>query len=160
MAGRIVGAEAYLRDDPPATPRVGGRRNAPMFRPAGFANLATYGMHFCFNAVTQPEGIAEAVLIRAVEPVAGLDAMRARRAGARPRRIRDEELAAGPARICQAFAIGREENRLDLVESRLSIREASSGPLEIVARPRVGIREGTEYLWRFCVAGSPFLSRP
>ncbi|MFA5889417.1 MAG: DNA-3-methyladenine glycosylase [Actinomycetota bacterium] len=161
--GRVVGvvieAEAYSQEDP-ASHAFRGRtpRNAPMFEAPGRAYVYfTYGMHYCFNAVTDPEGRAGAVLLRAVEPIEGIDLMRARRAG-----VRDRDLARGPARLTQAFAIGREQNRADLIASPLFMcpgERLSNRAVE--ATPRIGLgrlQDGRP--WRFAVRGSPWVSGP
>jgi DNA-3-methyladenine glycosylase len=157
--GLIVEAEAYAQDDPGShSARGRTERNAPMFESPGFAYVYfTYGMHFCLNAVTDRDGVASAVLIRAVEPVEGIEVMRARRGA-----VRDRDLARGPGRLTQAFGIGREQNRADLTRMPLTICAGERLPHEaIVETPRIGLgtlQEGRR--WRFVVAGSPWVSGP
>jgi DNA-3-methyladenine glycosylase len=156
LTGRIVEAEAYLRDDPACHASRGmTRRNAAMFGEPGHAYVYfTYGMHFCFNAVTAPEGVGEAVLIRAVEPLEGIDVMRANRG---TEIVTD--LASGPARLCQAFGLGREHNGIDLTDGELVIADDVWRAGEIVAAARIGIRLAADEPWRFYVAGNPHVSR-
>jgi DNA-3-methyladenine glycosylase len=159
VAGAIVEAEAYSQVDP-GSHAFRGRteRNAPMFEAPGHAYVYfTYGMHFCLNAVTDADGRAGAVLIRAVEPLGGIDQMRARRG----RGIRDRDLARGPGRLTQAFGIGREQNRADLTRAPLFISAGERLPHRAVeATPRVGlgaVQDGRR--WRFAVRGSAWVSR-
>jgi DNA-3-methyladenine glycosylase len=158
-AGRIVEVEAY-RDDDPASHSFRGRtaRNAVMFGPPGHLYVYfTYGMHFCANVVTGREGEGSAVLLRAVAPVAGVELMRTRRPGAR----RDIDLANGPAKLCQAFAVDRAQDGVDLVGTG-PLRIVSDGctpPSEPGTSSRVGIRVGVDRPWRFFVAGDPHVSR-
>ena len=160
-AGRITETEAYSQDDP-ASHSFRGRsaRTAVMFGPPGFAYVYfTYGMHYCFNAVVGEEGRGEAVLIRAVEPLVGLDEMRARRGQPdAPAAL----LCAGPARLCSAFGIGPELNREDLCtgETLWLCSGDIPDPARIVASPRIGITRAMDLLWRFTIRGDAFTSRP
>jgi DNA-3-methyladenine glycosylase len=129
-----------------------------MFSPGGHLYVYfTYGMHFCANVVTEQEGRGCAVLLRAVEPLAGLDLM-ARRRGVSASRATN--LCSGPARLCQAFGIGRQENGIDLCRGSIWIARGLPQPSGRALRtPRIGIREGKEKLWRFVLPDSPWSSR-
>ena len=158
LAARIVETEAYEPHDP-ASHAFRGRtdRNAVMFGPPGHLYVYfTYGMHHCMNAVTGPVGEGMAVLLRAAEPIDGVDVMRARRG-----RWSVRELCSGPAKLCQAFRVDRSFDGVDLVQGPdLWIAEGTPvPPSRVVAGPRVGIRVGTGYAWRFSVADDPFVSR-
>jgi DNA-3-methyladenine glycosylase len=159
-AGRIVETEAYLGPHDPACHAFGSRRTArtePLFGPPGTAYIYfTYGMHWCLNAVTRREGYPAAVLIRALEPVAGLDTMRRRR-GHTP----DRTLCAGPARLCMALGITGRLNGTPLERGPLRILRMAvprRAP-RIVRTPRVGITQATEWPLRYLLADSPWLSR-
>ena len=126
-----------------------------MFGPPGHAYVyRSYGIHWCLNLVCEEEGSAAAVLIRALEPTHGLDAMRERR-GLDDTRL----LCAGPGRLCQALGVTREHDGLPLDRPPFELR-ARSGSLEIVAGTRIGITAAADRPWRYAVAGSRFLSRP
>jgi DNA-3-methyladenine glycosylase len=159
LAGRIVETEAYLSTDDQASHAYGGRtvRNATMFGPPGRAYVyLSYGLHHCVNVVTEREGIASAVLLRAVEPLVGMDIMQTRRGIEAPTR-----LACGPGNLCHALAIDRQLDTWDLtLGQRLwCARPTSSLQVDVAVTPRVGISVGRELPLRFYVAASPFVSR-
>jgi DNA-3-methyladenine glycosylase len=155
--GTIVETESYERDDPACHAYVGlTARTEVIFGPPGRAYVyLSYGIHSLLNAVCEPEGEAAAVLIRALEPTAGLEAMRARR-GAKP----DLELCSGPGKLTEALGIGLGENGADLARDPFLLLPPAGAPPQIVSGPRIGITKATERPWRFCLAGSPFVSRP
>jgi DNA-3-methyladenine glycosylase len=155
VGGRIVEVEAYDRDDP-ASHGYAGRteRNASMFGPPGRAYVyRSYGIHWCLNLVCEGEGVASAVLVRALEPAHGLDAMRARRGLEDPRL-----LCSGPGRLCQALGVTREHDGLPLDRPPFELR-AREQYVETVAGPRVGITRAATLPWRYVEADSRFLSR-
>jgi len=158
-AGVIVETEAYGGADDPAshasTRRGRTQRNRVMFGPAGRAYVyRSYGMHWCMNVVTGPEGIAQAVLIRGVDPIEGEDAMERRRSGASP-------LTAGPGRLCAALAISDELYGHDLREPPLQLLRGWAVPDELVgASKRVGVARAQDWPHRFFVRGSVGVSRP
>ena len=154
QSGRIVETEAYLRNDPASHSFRGPTaRTAAMFGPAGHAYVyLVYGMHWCFNVVGGGGGAGEAVLVRALEPLEGLERMRVRR------EVRDErELCRGPGRLTQALAITGAQDGVDLRQGVLRI-EPGAAPGRIVSGPRVGIRVATRRALRFRVADSPWVS--
>jgi DNA-3-methyladenine glycosylase len=156
IGGRIVEAEAYDHEDP-ASHGYRGRteRNAAMFGPPGHAYVyRSYGMHWCLNFVCEEEGVANAVLIRALEPTYGLDEMRRRRGVDDPRL-----LCSGPGKLCQALGVTREHNALRLDRPPFELRQREGG-VGVVAGPRIGITRAAELPWRYAEAGSRFLSRP
>jgi DNA-3-methyladenine glycosylase len=187
-AGRIVEVEAYVGQTDLASHARFGRtpRNAVMFGPPGIAYVyLVYGMHDCLNIVTEPPGTAAAVLVRAVEPLEGIDAMRearARRLGRRRRvdeealardrdrvaRLPAERLASGPGLVCAAFDIDRSMTGLDLCDPssplRLEPRPSQDPEPTILAGPRVGVAYAGDGWanrpWRLAVAHSPSISRP
>jgi len=154
-AGKIVETEAYLQGDPAChAARRMTPRNSVMFGPPGYAYVYfTYGMHYCFNAVTNSEGVGEAVLIRALEPTEGIALMQQRRG-----RKNMRELCSGPAKLTQAMGIGIEHNRLDLTGVRLYICQGEPGA-PIVIATRIGIKEGTDLPLRFYLQDCRYVSR-
>lgn len=164
-AGRIVEAEAYGGELDAASHAYRGetRRNATMFGPPGHLYVYfTYGMHHCANVVCGEAGVARAVLIRALAPVSGLDAMRSRRGGG----LADTELCSGPAKLCQALGIDAADDGADLVTGEAGLALVDDGtpaPTGVFCGRRVGLsaRVGAAvlYPWRFAVPGDPNLSR-
>ena len=160
IAGLIVEVEAYRGEDDPASHAFRGptRRNAVMFGAPGHAYVYfTYGIHHCLNLVTGPPGVASAVLVRALEPILGLEEMAASR-GVSAR----ERLARGPGCVAQALGLDRRHDGLDLTRGPLwvSDRAPRRGGRRIVASPRIGIRVATERPWRFFLRGNPCVSGP
>lgn len=159
-AGRIVETEAYLGPHDPASHAFGHRRTARtevMYGRPGTAYVYfTYGMHWCLNAVTERLGFPAAVLIRALEPLEGVPLMRRRRG-----RVRDADLCAGPARLCQALGItGRENGRLlTNGRGRLRIVRDRRRGAPVAVTGRVGITDAADWPLRFVIAGSEWLSR-
>ena len=156
--GTIVETESYERDDPACHAYVGlTDRTATLFGPPGRAYVyLSYGIHSLLNAVAEPEGEAAAVLIRALEPTAGLPEMRARR-GKRP----DADLCSGPGKLTEALGIGLDANDADLAAEPFVLLPREAGwNGRIVTGPRVGITKAVERPWRFCAAGNPNVSRP
>ncbi len=177
VAGRISETEAYTQDDPSSHSYSGKRtRNTPMFGPPGYAYIYfTYGAHHCLNAVTGAEGVGEAVLIRALEPLIGVELLRERRGltgGAvaydpapeaeRARLRQGQALCGGPGKLCQAFGLDRTLNGLDLTLSAvlwIAPPQFNAPAGEILSTPRIGISRAQDYLWRFTRRGDPYTSR-
>jgi DNA-3-methyladenine glycosylase len=158
VGGVIVEVERYQQDDPASHSFRGPSGRAEvMFGPPGRLYVyRSYGLHWCVNLVCEPEGRGAAVLLRALEPTHGLDAMRARRGG-----LADRLLCAGPGRLCAALAIdGRLDGALAAGPGAAVRVGARTGPAEVASGPRVGLTKAAERLWRFGLAGSPYLSRP
>ena len=156
IGGRIVEAEAYDHEDP-ASHGYRGRteRNAAMFGPPGHAYVyRSYGIHWCLNFVCEEEGVANAVLIRALEPTYGFDEMRRRRGVDDP-----GLLCSGPGKLCQALGVTREHNALRLDRPPFELRPLERA-VDVVAGPRIGITRAAELPWRYAEGGSRFLSRP
>jgi DNA-3-methyladenine glycosylase len=163
LSGRIVEVEAYVGEADQACHARCGRtdRNASMYGPPGHAYVYfVYGMHYCLNIVTEREGFPAAVLIRALEPLEGIDVMREKRSG-RP----DVQLTSGPARLCQALGIDRDFDGLDLCapDSPLFFEQGGNVPEDrVVTGPRVGVRGDETALtvpWRFYVRDNRYVSR-
>jgi DNA-3-methyladenine glycosylase len=155
VGGTIVEVEAYDYEDPAAHGFRGKtQRNASMFGPPGHAYVyRSYGIHWCLNFVCEAEGVASAVLIRALEPTRGLEEMRARR-GLDEARL----LSAGPGRLCQALGITREHDGLALDQPPFALLERNGEP-GIVTGRRIGITQAADRPWRYALAGSRYLSR-
>jgi DNA-3-methyladenine glycosylase len=155
VGGPIVEVEAYDHEDPASHGFRGQTaRNRSMFGPPGRAYVyRSYGIHWCLNLVCEEEGVAAAVLLRALEPAQGLGEMRARR-GLDELRL----LCSGPGRLCQALGVGGDHDGLALDSPPFELRARNADP-EIVSGPRIGITRAAELPWRYGLAGSPYLSR-
>ncbi len=161
LAGRIVEVEAYLGDEDAASHAFRGPtpRNRSMFGPPGHAYVyLIYGVHHCLNIVTGPEGDGQAVLIRALEPLMGVDVMRRNRG-----REAERDLTSGPGKLCQALGVDRRLDGHDLCLGRELWLEDAPRPAEpICAGPRVGVRGDDAALtrpWRYFLKDNPFVSR-
>lgn len=163
-AGRIVEVEAYCGTDDPGSHAYRGEtpRTRTMFGPPGGLYVYfSYGMHWCANAVCRPEGVAGAVLLRALAPVTGHERMRARRG---PAVRHDRDLCSGPAKLCQALGVDRGFDGTDLTAtgSVVTIVDDGASPISrssVVNTARVGLTAGAEHPWRWLVAGDPNVSR-
>jgi DNA-3-methyladenine glycosylase len=146
VSGIVIEAEAYIGEDDPACHAAPGPtpRNAPLYGPPGRAYVyLNYGMHYLVNAVTEAEGSPAAVLIRALVPLEGLDLMRRRRSG-----VRDERLCAGPGNLTKALGIDLRHNLGDLATGSVRLEDQGFVVRNVTYSPRVGIRVGTDRLWR------------
>ena len=157
--GRIVEVEAYTQDDPASHSFRGpSARNKVMFGPPGFLYVYfVYGSHFCANVVTGEEGAGEAVLLRALAPIANIDEMKMRR----PAVTRNVDLMNGPGKLTRALGIGRDNNGTDLCSPASRIRLADDGtpaPMFPDQSARIGITVGIDRRWRFYMAGNPHIS--
>ena len=158
IRGKIVETEAYLGASDPASHAYRGvtKRNRVMFGLPGVSYVySTYGFHYCFNVVTESDGTAGAVLIRAVEPLSGIEIMKQRR---KVKRLHD--LTSGPGKLTQAYGITTEHSGCDLTKEGFCIEESpDSEVVTIGVSPRIGIREARQSLFRFYLEGNPFVSK-
>jgi DNA-3-methyladenine glycosylase len=163
LSGRIVETEAYHEDEEAChafgfQDRKKTARVAHFFGPAGVTYVyLNYGIHNLFNVITGPGETGSAVLIRAIEPVDGLETMRRNRGN-----VKDRDLCNGPGKLTQALGIDLTHNRIDLSKAQASIAFQSCDNWQRVAiehGPRVGIKKATDYLWRYAEKGSPLISK-
>ena len=158
-AGVIVETEAYDVTDPACHAYIGRTaRNEVLFGPPGHAYVyLSYGIHSLLNFVAESEGSAAAVLIRALEPIRGIELMRQRRG-----REDTEGLCSGPGKLTEALGVGLDLNGADLAEPPFEISPSSGrwSDVEVITGPRIGITKAAELPWRYCVEGSRFVSRP
>jgi len=155
--GKIVETEAYLSDDPAShSSRGKTKRNEKMFGPPGKAYVyIIYGMYNCFNVVTQPEGKGEAVLIRALEPISGIELMKKRR-----KTDKIKNLCSGPGKLTTALGITKDHNGADLIKSSLKIiSPKNKEKFDIILTSRIGITKGADLKLRFYIKDSEFVSR-
>jgi len=160
-SGVIVEVEAYIGESDPACHAAPGPtpRNAPLYGAPGHAYVyLNYGMHYLVNVVTEAHGSPAAILLRALEPLEGLDVMRRRRRREDGAAVADHDLCCGPGNLTKAMGITLAENRVDLLGDRLFIedRKIAVGPIHW--GPRIGIRVGTDRPWRAWVAGHTAVS--
>lgn len=156
VSGRIVEVEAYCGGDDPGSHAFRGPtpRNRVMFGPAGYLYVyRSYGIHACMNVVCGEPGVAQAVLVRALEPLTGIEIMERRRGGRPP-----TELCNGPGKLAQALGITLTLNGIDLEGDEVFIEEDGSVPAEVATSTRVGLSRGRNLPWRFFIPGSAFLS--
>jgi DNA-3-methyladenine glycosylase len=158
VGGVIVEVEAYEREDPASHSFVGlTPRTKIMFGPPGRAYVyLSYGIHQLLNFVCEPEGDAAAVLIRALEPTAGLESMHDRR----PAASSDLDLCSGPGKLTMALGVGLAQNGDRLDQDPFLLLPPEGDPPEVVTSPRIGITKAVEKPWRFSASGSPYVSRP
>jgi DNA-3-methyladenine glycosylase len=160
-SGRIVEVEAYDGENDPGSHAYRGRtpRTSVMFGPPGRLYVYfTYGMHWCANLVCRHEGVAAAVLVRALSPLTGVDAMRARRPVAR----KDVDLCNGPAKLCSALGIDGSHNGIDTTDPAALVHVVDDGtapPVHPVVTTRIGLSNGGDLPWRWYVPGDPHVSR-
>lgn len=157
--GVIVETEAYDESEAACHAHVGVTdRTSVLFGPPGTAYVyLSYGIHHLFNVVCDDEGRGAAVLIRAIEPTHGIELMWERR----PKARRERDLCSGPGKLTRALAIGPEHNRIPLVaDGPIEIGPAPRIDPQLNASPRIGITKAADLPWRFCLAGSPWLSAP
>jgi len=156
--GTIVETESYDADDPACHAYVGlTERTRVLFGPPGYAYVyLSYGIHSLLNAVAEPTGEAAAVLIRALEPTAGIERMRERRGLQHP----EAALCSGPGKLTEALGVTLAENDADLARDPFLLLAPEGETPEVVTGPRIGITKAVERPWRFCAAGSRFVSKP
>ena len=159
LAGMIAEVEAYLGENDPAAHSSAGRtaRTRVIFGNPGHAYVyRIYGLHHCLNVVAEPDGTPGCVLIRALEPLCGIDVMRSRRTAAR----RVNQIASGPAKLTEAMGIGMESYGLDLLGETLSIRVPhDERPFKVATTKRIGIRKAQELALRFFIVDNEHVSR-
>jgi DNA-3-methyladenine glycosylase len=158
MVGRIVEVEAYRGSDDPASHAFHGRtlRNAAMFGEPGHAYIYfTYGNHYCLNITTQRFGTPGAVLIRAIEPMRGMDVMKRLRP-----HVSDQDLTNGPGKLTKALGIDGSLNQTDMtIHGALFVEDSEQRAFKIKKSTRIGISRGKSRLWRFYIGGNKFVSK-
>ena len=159
-SGIIVETEAYVGEHDPACHAAAGRtrRTEPLYGRPGISYVYfIYGVHWCFNAVTRTEGLASAVLVRAIEPLAGIDLMQARRG----ERVRGVSLSNGPGKLCAALGIDGSLNGVSLQRGNLVVRAGSAVPDDqVVTTPRIGITKAADWPLRYLIKGNAWVSKP
>lgn len=169
LKGRIVETEAYLGIKDKAAHSYGGRKTSRvqvMYGPSGFAYIYfIYGMYYCFNVVTQGEGIPEAVLIRGIEPLENIEQMaiyRFNKPYDKLSKYEKKNLTNGPGKLCMAYNIDKRLNGVDLCGNRLYIEEGEKQNFNIIQTKRIGIdyaEEAKDYLYRFYIENNPYISK-